>query len=60
MDFSKMIITNIVNVSRSNTEKGTKNAMKDRPYYGLQFKIHGKTEFYQNGKTFVSSPLNML
>jgi len=60
MDFSKMIITNVSNVRRSNTEKGTKSAMKNRPYYGLQFKIHGKTEFYQNGKTFVSSPLNML
>lgn len=60
MDFSKMIITNVSNVSRRNTEKGTKNAMKDRPYYGLVFKFFGKTEFIQNDKTYISSPENVL
>lgn len=55
-----MIITNIDSVLYHNTEKGTKKAMKNRPYYGFIFKTYGKTEFYQNGKTYISSPQTML
>ncbi len=60
MDFSKMIITNISNIWRSNTEKGRKSSTENRPCCGLVFKFFGKTEFVQNDKTYISSPETVL
>ncbi|MGN0115676.1 MAG: helix-turn-helix domain-containing protein [Acutalibacteraceae bacterium] len=53
-NLTNMIITELCGVYVCEKKSGTVSVMCDRQSIGLSFKIYGKSEFYQNGKTYIS------
>lgn len=59
-NLTNMIITEICGVYVCDKKSGTVSVMSDRKSVGLSFKLYGKSEFQQNGKTYISDSKNAL
>lgn len=57
---TNMIITEICGVYVCDKKSGTVSVMSDRKSVGLSFKLYGKSEFYQNGNTYISDIQNAI
>lgn len=57
---TKMALTELVYVFRSSLGADTITNMNNRRSNGLSFKLSGKSEYYQEGKTYISDNKNII
>ena len=59
-NLSDLVITKVHSVNRMHTGKNVTNSRKNREYWGINLKVQGETEYYCDGKRYISNSTNMM